>query len=90
MSLGLSVVNFLAFFYNTGQFSSLRSYALEFSHYMDLYSISSISKYFHLNHVISIAQQLCDVADVVLCRSPKFRDLLKTMKLVEKLIQKSR
>lgn len=87
MSPGFSVVNFLTFFYNPGQFSSLTSYTLEFSHYMDLYSISSISKCLHLNHLILIAQSSCNAADVI-CRSPKFRDLLKTVKLVGMLRQK--
>lgn len=91
MGLGFSAINFsvdsAASFYNTGQLSSLRSYPLEISHYMYLHSISSISRCFHLSYLTLIPQRPCD-ADIVTHRSPKLRDLLKTMKLVEKLKQK--
>ena len=70
-------VNSFASFYNTGQHSSLRSYPLEFSH-MYLCSISSISRCLHPSYLILIPQHPHD-ADVVY-RSPKLKDLLKTMK----------
>lgn len=90
MRLEFSVINISvkssASFYNTGQHSSLRSYPLEFSH-MYLCSISNISRCLHLSYLILIPQHPCD-ADGAMYRSPKLRDLLKTMKLVKKLKQK--
>lgn len=90
MRLDFSVINISvnssASFYNTGQHNSLRSYPLEFNH-MFLCSISSISRCLHLSYPILIPQHPCD-ADSAMYRSPKLRDLLKTMKLVEKLKQK--